>query len=310
MAFLDNSGDIILDAVLTDTGRMRLARGDGSFRIVKFALGDDEINYGRFDPAQATGYEDLEILQTPVLEAFTNNASSMLSTLITIPRDNVFFLPIVKINDKFTSSTKLNAEKSAFVIAVDNATEQEFSVTSAGASLDGVLFGENPLGGGNYIRLDQGLDTTQISPVRVLDPVLVETNYMIEVDNRLGSIVSAADGNAMPAPLSYIDDDLIATYSVSLGTDPMFVTENQDTISGNQNQVIAGPRGTILEFKVLSSLEINTSTYLFDTLGKTETLTGRNGSVSVRAIDTTLQITGGTTGFRLSVPVKFVKKVW
>ena len=33
MAFLDNSGDIILDAVLTDTGRMRLAKGDGSFAI-------------------------------------------------------------------------------------------------------------------------------------------------------------------------------------------------------------------------------------------------------------------------------------
>ena len=45
MAFLDNSGDIILDAVLTDTGRMRLAKGDGSFLIKKFALGDDEINY-------------------------------------------------------------------------------------------------------------------------------------------------------------------------------------------------------------------------------------------------------------------------
>ena len=45
MAFLDNSGDIILDAVLTDTGRMRLAKGDGSFKIEKFALGDDEINY-------------------------------------------------------------------------------------------------------------------------------------------------------------------------------------------------------------------------------------------------------------------------
>ena len=45
MSFLDNSGDIILDAVLTDTGRRQLARGDGSFRIVKFAFGDDEINY-------------------------------------------------------------------------------------------------------------------------------------------------------------------------------------------------------------------------------------------------------------------------
>ena len=44
MAFLDNSGDIILDAVLTDTGRARLAKGDGTFKIVKFALGDDEID--------------------------------------------------------------------------------------------------------------------------------------------------------------------------------------------------------------------------------------------------------------------------
>ena len=47
MAFLDNSGDIILDAVLTDEGRRRLAMGDGSFRITKFALGDRdwETNY-------------------------------------------------------------------------------------------------------------------------------------------------------------------------------------------------------------------------------------------------------------------------
>ena len=29
MAFLDNSGDIILDAVLTDLGRKRLAAGNG-----------------------------------------------------------------------------------------------------------------------------------------------------------------------------------------------------------------------------------------------------------------------------------------
>jgi len=43
MAFLDNSGDIILDAVLTDTGRLRLAQGDGSFKISKFAIGDDEL---------------------------------------------------------------------------------------------------------------------------------------------------------------------------------------------------------------------------------------------------------------------------
>ena len=86
MGFLDNSGDIILDAVLTDTGRMRLAKGDGSFKIVKFALGDDEINYELYNKDHASGsaYYDLTILQTPVLEAFTNNTSTMKSKLISI----------------------------------------------------------------------------------------------------------------------------------------------------------------------------------------------------------------------------------
>ena len=47
MAFLDNSGDTIIDVVLTDEGRQRLAKGDGSFNVAKFALGDDEIILAR-----------------------------------------------------------------------------------------------------------------------------------------------------------------------------------------------------------------------------------------------------------------------
>ena len=53
MAFLDNSGDIILDAVLTELGRKRLA--DGDFQILKFGLGDDEINYGTYDLSHPSG---------------------------------------------------------------------------------------------------------------------------------------------------------------------------------------------------------------------------------------------------------------
>ena len=100
MAFLDNSGDIILDAVLTDTGRMRLAKGDGSFKIAKFALGDDEINYQLYrndnhsSGAHPSGsaYYDLDILQTPVLEAFTNNTSNLKSRLVTYTRLNLLYL--------------------------------------------------------------------------------------------------------------------------------------------------------------------------------------------------------------------------
>ena len=99
MAFLDNSGDIILDAVLTDTGRMRLARGDGSFKIAKFAFADDEVDYGNYDKNHTSGsaYYDLEILQTPVLEAFTNNASSMKSKLLSISRTNLLYLPVIEL---------------------------------------------------------------------------------------------------------------------------------------------------------------------------------------------------------------------
>ena len=94
MGFLDNSGDIILDAVLTDLGRKRLAEGNGKFRIDKFAFGDDEINYGLYDKANTSGsaYYDLSILQTPVLEAFTNNMSSMKSRLISYTSNNLLYL--------------------------------------------------------------------------------------------------------------------------------------------------------------------------------------------------------------------------
>ena len=43
MAFQDNSGTIILDAVLTDVGRKRMVQG--KFRVSKFLLGDDELDY-------------------------------------------------------------------------------------------------------------------------------------------------------------------------------------------------------------------------------------------------------------------------
>ena len=97
MGFLDNSGDIILDAVLTDLGRERLARGDGSFKITKFALGDDEINYGNYDKNHASGsaYYDLEVLQTPILEAFTDNAASLKYPLITYNNLELLFLPVL-----------------------------------------------------------------------------------------------------------------------------------------------------------------------------------------------------------------------
>jgi len=303
MAFLDNSGDIILDAVLTDTGRMRMAKGDGSFKIVKFALGDDEINYELFNSNHASGsaYYDLQVLQTPILEAFTDNAASMKSKLVSIPRTNLLYLPVTKLNEVFDgTATQRHATTNSFLIAVDSASETELA-----GSFVGALFGETPTGNGTRIRIDQGLDTSEISPARTLDPLLVETQYMIEIDNRLGSIVST---EGTRASVSFVDDDNIATYFLSLGTDTELVSEIVSTAT-DTNMTIAGPRGTKLVFKVQSSLELNTSTYFFTTLGEAENIADcATGTVSFNQIKSTIRVTGVNTGYRLDIPVRFVKK--
>ena len=147
MAFLDNSGDIILDAVLTDTGRLRLAKGDGSFNITKFALGDDEINYALYDKNHASGsaYYDIEILQTPVLEAFTNNTSLLKSKLLSISRTNLLYLPVIKNNIKSGLGKRtVDTDGSILAVAVDETTVTN---VKGGADLpDGVIDGPNVTG--------------------------------------------------------------------------------------------------------------------------------------------------------------------
>ena len=308
MAFLDNSGDIILDAVLTDTGRARLAKGDGTFRIAKFALGDDEIDYSLYDKNNASGsaYYDLEILQTPVLEAFTNNTSNLNSRLISISRTNLLYLPSIVLNTNYNDSVKNDPVTGLFYISADSLTPAALNSTTP--STIGLINGAS--GGGNYIRVDQGLNTSEVSPNRTLESDLVETQYIVEMDSRFGQLVEAGKpSNA--ASISFIDDDQIASYYLSSGEDSGFVndiTENGTldgtTGDGGDQMVIAGPRGTSLEFSILTSTDLNSSTFLFEQLGGTDTLNG----VAVLFIDTNIRITGVTTGSRIDVPVRFVKK--
>ncbi len=314
MAFLDNSGDIILDAVLTDTGRFRLAKGDGSFKIAKFAFGDDEINYGSYNKNHSSGsaYFDLDVLQTPVLEAFTNNTSTMNSKLITIPRTNLLFLPILKLNTVADSvdgayaqvkSGTVNDGSGSFFVCVDEDTEKLY------ADIPGIMKGATG-GNGSFARIDQGLDTTEIPASFTLDPDLRETNYIIQMDNRLGQLTNNQGAVKNPR---YIDDDNIAFYYVSAGTDSDVVHENGSTDESTDamGQVIAGPRGTRLTFAIQSSVELQTSTFLFNELGSTFVLAksdGTVGSTAVKFIDTIVKISGATTGYTLDVKVRYIKQ--
>lgn len=94
MGFLDSStNNIILDTVLTDIGRQYLAKNDGSFSFVKFALGDDEVDYTTIKKyGRTVGKERIE-KTTPVLEALTNQAFALKYKLISVSNPNLVRLP-------------------------------------------------------------------------------------------------------------------------------------------------------------------------------------------------------------------------
>jgi len=291
MAFLDNSGDIILDAVLTDAGRRRLARGDGTFRIAKFALGDDEINYRLFDSNHASGsaYYDLEILQSPVLEAFTNQTSQMHHRLVTLSRNDILYMPIIEMFE--TGLTTRDSTTNAFLVAANQTTEEQFPTRV------GVIYGENTdSANSTSVRLDQGVDANGTLAIAQLTGDLLETQYQIQIDNRFGTITNTSGS---PLSVSYVDEDNIASYFVGRGSSILSLIT--DLSSGGSS--INGRRGTRLEFRIKSSLELNSSDTLFTRLGGTSTV----GSTAVKHIDAVVRVTGVTTGFTVDVPVRFIK---
>lgn len=315
MAFLDNSGDIILDAVLTDTGRMRLAKGDGTFKIVKFALGDDEINYELFNKNHPSGsaYYDLAIMQTPVLEAFTNNTSLLKHKLLSMPQTNLLYLPVVKLND---------LEHKALIIPGNyGGTSAELSLTMFGedtlgtgvyllpADNDTESFLNDELPGGilsndgTFIKVHQGLDTTEISHTRPIGD-LKETQYIVQVDNRFSKITKANESGT-GASVSYIDDDNIASYYFSESQDDEYVKQLPINPVDRPPRLIRGPAGSRIMFSLYRSMEIETSVSLFNELGgSTMAIDGTN----FLYIDTTVRVTGATTGNSIDIPVRVMKK--
>jgi hypothetical protein len=106
MGFLDHAtNNLILDAVLTDVGRQFLARNDGSFSISKFALGDDEVNYGIVTKyGRTVGREKIE-KNTPIFEALTNQGHSQKYRLISVSNPNLLRLPSFKLSGGNVDST-------------------------------------------------------------------------------------------------------------------------------------------------------------------------------------------------------------
>jgi hypothetical protein len=124
IGFLDNSSNnILLDAVLTDVGRQFLARNDGSFSVHKFALGDDEVNYGIIAKyGRTVGAEKIE-KNTPIFEALTNQAIAQKFKMISISNPNLLRLPVLSL------SGDANVDGLNEVVTLGRNTQQTSNIT-------------------------------------------------------------------------------------------------------------------------------------------------------------------------------------
>lgn len=101
MGYLDHStNNIILDAVLTDYGRQRLATANSAFNISQYSLGDDEVDYRIIKKyGRTVGKEKIE-KNTPIFEALTNSSIALKYKLIGRENDgtsiSTVFLPVLK----------------------------------------------------------------------------------------------------------------------------------------------------------------------------------------------------------------------
>jgi hypothetical protein len=147
MGFQDNSGEIFIDAILTDEGRERLARNDGTFAIVRWRPGDDEIDYRFWNGLTGSDSKDIKILDTPIFEAFTNEGVALRYPLVTIRNARLQFLPTFVANP-----------------AAVTLQQQTDSV-----------------GGGVDVIVSQQVPRSQT----ILPAEIIDVNYQIEVDNDL-----------------------------------------------------------------------------------------------------------------------------
>lgn len=83
-----NKATVTVDAILTKKGRELLARGRSAFNITQFAVSDDEIDYGLYDPAHPLGteYYGSAIESMPIVEASPDETQNLRYKLVTLAR--------------------------------------------------------------------------------------------------------------------------------------------------------------------------------------------------------------------------------
>jgi len=327
MAFLDNSGDIILDAVLTEIGRKRMSTGN--FRISKFGLGDDEINYEKYNKNHASGsaYYDLEILQTPVFEASTGYNAGINYGLLSFSNTNLLYMPTIKRNELVPNAAK--TVSNVYYLAVNDGKTAEALVTAFGGASGG---GEAKVlrsgkSNGTAIILETGLDTNEIAGTSanktsfIASNGLQESSFQVSVDRRfISSVMGPANGSVFSNSGESGTQNVNFRLTMNVANTRSIYYNNfnvasaaainnnvlkrlTDSVADTATSVIAGPRASVTALNFETKL-LTTDDY--SRFGKTgQSIAGAAGTY--RYIDSTVRV-HGSTGLTEQLPIRIIQK--
>jgi len=333
MAFLDNSGDIILDAILTDTGRQRMA--EGRFRITKFAFGDDEIDYSLYNlnHPSGTAYADLEILQTPVVEATSLGIQyGLLSTTNT----NILYMPSLVLNEGKIDSA-VQRKNNTIYVAVNSETQKALNHPTLGFG-SGYSVLTSQRGGGKLITIESSIDNSNVTMDKsnqdtyIVSQNMLDTSATVVYDNNfINSIISSsptttfatsADGSwagttsalqartaVRPASkegfsMANIAMSRAAIYT-STGTSTVDVTEFVSSLgivgSMSYVNVVVDPALTTTMGQTADTRWVK-----FGTTGIT--ISGLTATRTFSIIGLSLTVNGATSGASLDIPITLIKR--
>jgi len=220
MGFLDHStNNIIIDAVLTDKGRELLALNNGSFQIMHYAFGDDEVDYTLIKKfGRTVGKEKIE-KNTPVFEAQTSSTLSLKYPLTTLSNPNLVALPYlsllaaadtvtqttsasVTINQKadsanLTASQKASLGETTYQIHVDSRFLNITNISTAPRAVPNsniVVYEKSAqAGGGTNVLSKLGLTLSRVSGGSTLTQF--QTNGIVQTIVRVVAVSSGVSLN-------------------------------------------------------------------------------------------------------------------
>jgi len=223
MGFLDNT-TITVDAILTKKGRELLSRGQNEFRITKFALADDEIDYNLYDTTHPNGsnYYGAVIENMPLLEAFVDENQLLRYKLTTLPKETAK-LPILElpnssmtfngpgITQTITPNTR-NGVDSAYTFVLQDASIANITPIVARS---GDPVGERPV---EKRFPDGNLELDFVSP-RTTTPVFLnesERKRSITITSKAVNIIARSITTQKSTNITVVGLDTGATYNLPI----------------------------------------------------------------------------------------------